>query len=331
MNRKAFKQKKCCAHGVGLGPCEGGVIKAHTISCGPNLTKIAENGHVIQYRADIVDLKKNGRSLSAKKIGIKDASTFYGFCSKHDRELFSCIENEAFSGRQDQCLAVAYRTLSRELYGKDALAHLRETLRNADKGMQLFEQLAVQQILDEINLGNEAARRDLQATFDLLTVSLVENRRDAISSLVLELSAPLPFMFAGAWSPFTDLYGNEIQKGYADERLKQIFFSSFSGTSNTMVCISWLDIDSSAGKVIADQIKALSADTQASACLQMVAKHAENIFFNPNWFFRLASKQRDQLNKLTASGIDLMGSVPSAPVCLDTTFDLPSVVRSFEV
>lgn len=76
---------------MGLGDCEGGVIKAHTVSRGPNLAKIAENGHVLQYGASIPDMNKNGGKLSVKRIGIKDASVFHGFCSKHDREIFSCI------------------------------------------------------------------------------------------------------------------------------------------------------------------------------------------------------------------------------------------------
>ncbi|WP_406645631.1 hypothetical protein QEZ52_16825 [Aliisedimentitalea scapharcae] len=112
----------------------------------------------MHYTANIADMNKNGGKLSVKTIGTKDASVFHGFCSKHDRELFSCIENEAFSGRPDQCLAVAYRAMSRELYGKDALSHIRETLRGADKGKSHAEQLLLQAILDELNRSNEAAR-----------------------------------------------------------------------------------------------------------------------------------------------------------------------------
>lgn len=169
VNRKAFSQKKCCARDVGLGDCDGGVIKAHTVSRGANLAKIAKDGHVLQYVASIPEMNKNGGKLSVKRIGIKDASVFHGFCGKHDRELFSCIENEVFTGRPDQCLAVAYRTMSRELYGKDAGTHLRETLRGADKGLKPFEQFMLQKMLDDIDTGNEAARRELKATHDALT------------------------------------------------------------------------------------------------------------------------------------------------------------------
>lgn len=330
-NRKAFSQKKCCARDVGLGSCDGGVIKAHTVSRGPNLAKIAKDGHVLHYAASIPDMNKNGGKLSVKKIGIKDASVFHGFCGKHDRELFSCIENEVFTGRPDQCLAVAYRTMSRELYGKDAGAHLRETLREADKGWKLSEQLVLQKMLDEINTGNEAARRELKATHDALTSAVVDARSDILSSVVFEFAAPLPFMFAGAWSPFTDFHGRNLQNGYVDELLEQIFVSSFAVDPGSTVCVSWRNTDDAPGSVIAEQLLALPYDQLASAVLQFVMKHVENVFFNPDWFQALNDKQRKWLNQLAADGLDAMGGVPSLAVKLDIDFQLPTSTRSFYV
>ena len=326
-NQKAFSQRKCCAHDVGLGDCEGGVINAHTVSRG-HLAKIAKDGHVMQYGASIPEMNKNGGKLSVRRIGIRDASVFHGFCGKHDRELFSCIENEVFSGRPDQCLAVAYRTISRELYGKDASAHLRETLRGADKGLQPFEQFMLQKKLDEIDTGNDAARRELKATHDALTAALVAGRTDTLNSVIFEFAAPLPFIFAGAWSPFTDFYGAELQKGYVDELLEQVFVSSFAGESSAMICVSWRNIDGAPGKVIADQLVELPDESRASACLQFVMKHIENFFFNLDWLGSLDEKQKEHLDQLAADGIDPMGSVPSMPVRLDVDFRLPRSVIS---
>ena len=141
--------------------------------------------------------------------------------------------------------------MSRELYGKDAGAHLRETLRGADKGRNPFEQFMLQTMLDEINRDNEAARRDLKATHEALTHALVSGALNTISSVIFEFSTPLPFMFAGAWSPFSDFYGAELQKGYLDELLEQIFFSSFVTGSGAMICISWRNIVNAPGSIIA--------------------------------------------------------------------------------
>jgi hypothetical protein len=147
-----------------LGECEGKVIKAHTVSRGPNLSKIARAGHVVRYNADPAAMKKNGGHLAPQEVGIGDASVFLGFCAGHDRTLFSCIENEPFEGRADQCLAVAYRTLSREYYGKDASTHLRDTLRDADKGWPLKEQANLQHLLDLMDKGIGLSQKDLGHT-----------------------------------------------------------------------------------------------------------------------------------------------------------------------
>lgn len=331
VTRKAFSKKKCYAYEVGLGPCDGGIIKAHTVSRSANLAKIVKDGHVLRYFVNTPDMNKNGGKLSLRKIGTRDASVFHGFCSRHDRELFSCIENQAFTGRPDQCLAVAYRTLSRELYGKDAGAHLRETLRDFDKGLEPLQQFIFQKKLDDINTGNEASRRELKATYDALTAALMDVRLNSLSSVVFEFAAPLPFMFAGAWSPFTDFHGEVVQNGYVDELLEQIFFSSFAGNSSAMICVSWRNIDNAPGHNIAKQLIALPDEQRASGCLQFVMKHVENVFFNPDWYQALNDKEKKQLHQLAADGLDSMGSVPSVPVNLDLGFQLPASARLFHV
>ncbi len=330
-NRKAFCQKKCLAHDVGLGPCEGGIIKAHTVSRGCNLSKIAKDSRVLQYDADIKKLSKNGGKLSLKEVGIRQASVFNGFCKKHDQELFSCIENDTFTARPDQCLAVAYRTLSRELYNKDAQSHQRETLRGIDKGTSPVEQFAIQNMLEEIRVGNEAARRETRVTHAALTAAMVSNKSNILSSLVFEFPSILPFMFAGGWSPFSDLYDSELQDGYADELLEQIFVYSFVSGDKTLICFSWQNNPNAPGEIIAKQVQELPVDQQASACLQLTMKHIENVFFNPDWMRSLSAPERDKLDKLINSGVDLMGSVPSEPLQMEITYNLPEATRSFMV
>ena len=116
-----------------------------------------------------------------------------------------------------------------------------------------------------------------------------------------------------------------------DKLLEQIIVSSFAGDSSAMVCVSWRNIDDAPGHIIAEQLMALPDDQRASACLQFVMKHVENVFFDPDWFQALNDEKRERLNNLAADGLDLMGSVPSMPVQLYVYFKLPVSVRSFHV
>lgn len=331
VNKKAFESKKCFASGADLGECNGSIIKAHTVSKGPCLSKISEQGHVLGYRASVADLQKNSGQFVLTKIGINNASVFHGFCAKHDRDLFSCIENEPFIGRADQCLAVAYRTVSRERYGKDASSHLRETLRGADKGLELVDQYLLQQWLSDIDVGNSAARKDIAATHDLLTHALENGDYAILKSLVIEFDEVLPFMFAGAWSPFTDFYGRTIQDGFEDELLHQLIVSSFPNERGSKICLSWVNHPAAPGKTIADQIRQLPIEQIGSACFQLIAKHIENIFFRPSWINQLGSEQLKQISSLVADGVDLMGSVPSRELLPELDYSLPSCINVFDV
>lgn len=327
-NRKAFQQKKCWAENVGLGPCQGPIIRAHTVSKGSNLRKIARDGHVLHYSASIAELTKNGGKLSVKPIGINEASVFNGFCANHDQVLFSCIENEPYSGRPDQNLAVAYRTLSRELFGKDAMAEMKTILRGADKGRDLPTQINLQAVIGQLDAGNAAARRELRATHDALTDALVHQRPAELRSFVIEFDGWLPVMFAGAWSPFTDLHGAPLQIGYVDELLQQVFFASFVGDPGDFICVSWRETPDAPGKVIADQIDALSDDKKANLCLQFVVKHIENIFFNPTWFEGLNQRHSAFLDSLAFDGIDILGAPPAVALKPDLALVLPKTICS---
>lgn len=324
-NKKAFHVKRCFAEDADLGPCEGNIVKAHTVSRGPNLSKIAKRGKVVRYTVNRSGLRKAGGKLIATEIGIGDASVFHGFCSGHDRRLFSCIENEAFIGRPDQCLAIAYRTLSREFYGKNATSHLRETLRDFDKGKSPTEQIRLQHVLQLINHGNELAKKDLAHTHGKLTRALVEGRGNVLQSMIIEFESVLPFMLAGAWSPLTDLFGNELQDGLTNKPLEQIFISSFAANSRSYICVSWLNIGVAPGEIIAQQLRRLPIAQQASAILQFSIKHIENIFYDPEWFNLLSVDHRTQIDMLAATGVDTIGSVPNAAINLGLSFGLPDV------
>ncbi|WP_245678990.1 hypothetical protein [Asticcacaulis taihuensis] len=328
INKKAFQKKSCFAEGGDFGACEGKIINAHTVSRGPNLTKIARNGQVIQYKGNVTVFEKTGGRLKPDLIGIGQASAFNGYCAKHDRELFSCIENEPFTGRVDQLLAVAFRTLSRELHGKDASGNMRDMLRDSDKGRTFEEQLAIQHWLKTMDVGIKASQRELRATFSTLKQALAGKQPEVLRSLVLKCDAALPFMAAGAWSAFTDLNGNDIQDGNSTEQLEQLFISTFAGDPTSYICVSWLDKPGAPGKIIADQLASIAPDRQVEVFLQFVVKHVENVFFNPDWFEALAPGQRKTLDRLAASGLDSFGSVPQAALRADVTFGMPAVSRS---
>lgn len=120
--KKKIFSKKLCMAGF-LENCEGAIKKAHTLSKQKSIAPIVENNkfYVRGYDGS-TDIIEGG---FGNRAGVKNVTTFYGFCDKHDTELFSVFENEnlCFSDKKilkKQCGLLQFRSLCKELYLKKA-------------------------------------------------------------------------------------------------------------------------------------------------------------------------------------------------------------------
>jgi hypothetical protein len=88
---KIFKRKTCIAGTI--GNCDGRIIEAHTIPKS-QLKKIALDGHVYAFQATAGDLYRNDGKSTVDKRGVGQFSVLNFFCSEHDREIFTHLEND---------------------------------------------------------------------------------------------------------------------------------------------------------------------------------------------------------------------------------------------
>ena len=108
---KATRTKECLHPNAPTG-CSSKFGKAHSVQR-RKLEKIAENGHVLQFNND----RMSGET-SVRRVGIKQASTFYGFCKHHDDKLFAPIEKKPLNLNEHHALLLAYRSISIHIYYK---------------------------------------------------------------------------------------------------------------------------------------------------------------------------------------------------------------------
>jgi len=120
----------CIAKGLDSS-CSDQIINAHTLTKSLSLNQIAKNGHVYGFKnKDIFDFYRNDGFTSFRKLGIRTASTFKGFCSYHDDRLFSCLEKQNFELLEEQNAALLYRAFALELYKKKTvLEHARKSFK----------------------------------------------------------------------------------------------------------------------------------------------------------------------------------------------------------
>lgn len=93
--------------------CNNDSIDSHTISKEGSLSTIS-----IDREVGYFDSRREGleRSIQYKKVNINNATTFKGFCSKHDNELFKYIDNNSKIKTGKEILLQAYRSICRSFF-----------------------------------------------------------------------------------------------------------------------------------------------------------------------------------------------------------------------
>ncbi|MHA8018666.1 hypothetical protein ACX94F_01240 [Stenotrophomonas hibiscicola] len=89
---------------------ERSIAKSHAVSKQMSLATIAEERHVLEPQLD----KRSG-ALGLVQVGVGDASTFPGFCSKHE-QLFVGFENSKEMTSPEHYGLQVYRSACRELF-----------------------------------------------------------------------------------------------------------------------------------------------------------------------------------------------------------------------
>ncbi|MEG7524635.1 MAG: hypothetical protein M3H12_16330, partial [Chromatiales bacterium] len=102
-------------------------------------------------------LTKTGGRIAAKEIGVGVASTFAGFCQKHDNELFKPIDDPYLAPNDEQVFLYAYRCLCREYFVKENAT----ALTSADFGHTDIHEEGTS-ILNASNLGHQLGFNNLK-------------------------------------------------------------------------------------------------------------------------------------------------------------------------
>lgn len=128
LNRVARVEKhlRKCSTECLCPSCKESAIRSHAVQKNGWLSSIAENSHVMGVQRQITAplFKSSPESppeLKIVRIGLNEASTFWGYCNAHDTQLFDCIERQPLcKGDIKQVLAFYLRAISFERVAKQS-------------------------------------------------------------------------------------------------------------------------------------------------------------------------------------------------------------------
>jgi hypothetical protein len=89
-HRRFLKRKLCLAESE-MDPCKSAIVEAHTIPRS-QLKSIARNGHV--YAGPSLEQMVSSVEMPLlREVGIGKFSTLSCFCARHDKQIFSDVED----------------------------------------------------------------------------------------------------------------------------------------------------------------------------------------------------------------------------------------------
>jgi len=208
--RKAFSTKDCLVPSEYKPECSGGIVQAHSVAkCW--LQAIARNSHVYGFKPSMHALHSNFREVAPELIGINKASTFTGFCSSHDKSIFSKIEDHHFTGTAEQCFLLAYRALSREYFTKSSAYSCIGQMRHYDKGKSESQQIEFQASLRSHEIGTQAGLNDIKAHKSNFDTMLTSADYSELQYYIIEIEQAPDVLSSGGVSISYDFNGNRLQ------------------------------------------------------------------------------------------------------------------------
>ncbi len=150
-----------CLHPLAGKDCSAKIIGAHSVQKRVGLKAIEENGHVLALRRSFGWVHKTNGACLPERQGVQRASTFRGFCNKHDTALFQPIEAQPWIETKETAfllsfLAVAFESYTK-LYAEKACLWRKTWI---DRGFDFIRQAQTQQYLEDYLTGVRLSIRD---------------------------------------------------------------------------------------------------------------------------------------------------------------------------
>lgn len=280
-------QAKTCMHPEDI---HDRIIAAHTIQRNGSLSHIKNHSNkVLTFSPFSQD---HGEKLQPIEVGCKKASTFYGFCEKHDK-IFAPLENTIFTCSEEQCFLAGYRAICHELYNKErALNFYQSTKLHSD----YYQHDAI--------YGLEIGIKDLKKVKRMYDQALSTKRYHDFEFSVIILNGRQDIVSTGYINTCTDLFGNKLYEltdnkvSIAEGCAVSLINVKFENTDKVSLILSWPK-EYKTSSLFAESILRYDTNKLPNAIMQLIFTQIENTFFSEEWWTRLDDKNRTIITRLS--------------------------------
>jgi len=266
--------------------CDGKAIKAHSIQNSRVFDLLSSDGHLIGLK--MKTNKSHLPDISFDKVGRNKASTFEGFCSKHDKELFEDIDDFEFDiNNRKQLFLLAYRSVAKELHASMSKAIKIQTGYLNKKGKGISEEkgisekglFATQCIIDAFEVYQYKSQLDS---------ALLNNNYQILTHRIFEIETIEPKLACSQlFSNDSVIYKDSISRIIMNifPKTKDLTYAIFSSTNGEK-------------EIVDDYLyKCIQSDSDLKKyeISKMVVRDSENFFINPTHFETWNEQKRNKI------------------------------------
>lgn len=302
--RSISRKGECMAPECLHDECSKGVISSHTVSKSGSLGAIQREGHVYSYNLTLTALHKSHGGLKPESTGWKQASTFPGFCGYHDKQIFSLLEDNPFTGSKEQCFLIAYRSVAKELHAKINSARQNKLRAAYAKSKKIRKQVS------DFNKGVDLGVRDVQRHKAKYDHVLINKNWDKVHGLLIEFDGTFPIQCTGGLLPDEDINGLPIQKlDWRDATPDCINLASYAAGGKSYFLICWLNDSDISGSLFSNPIENYNREELPAVIGTLILQRTENCHFSPDWYDGLTQEEKNWCEANGLSGV-FWGDLP---------------------
>lgn len=296
------KEWKTCLHPEASPDACSKIIGAHTVQRARTLERLVDRSRHVRTFYPFTPADELGNPALHRR-GWREASTFTGFCSKHDAATFQSIENDDEEPTTESAFLFSYRALCHELYQKLTVQQAIQSITDlADRGLSPVEQRAVRHTHAIASAGRDKAIYYLQRAKAFADRELLNRIYSAWQFRVLRFEGDLCLATSGTPTPNRDLSGASLQILHDPTSPVQhmhVSVASFRSTE-VLVVIGWRR-EHGAPERLVHSLLSLRRELLGSYIAQYVFAHLENVYFAESWWERLSRNQQTHIQSLAAN------------------------------
>lgn len=256
--------------------CSEKAINSHSQSLSNTLRRISEDGHLIRFRPAHFMSGVRDFGLWFQKIGVKRASTFKGFCAKHDHKYFGAVDNIDPQDITKETLAkLAFRAFAYEERAKEKALFLLD---------YMVENAATLCDVSYMEGGAVGIRNHLKVTKPYYLkkfITMFESQDYArIYGTVFILNKMLPLSCSTVIDP-TVIDSSSLTEWDLRKPLIQTFFALIPQPDSSLVIFAYFDRQKTILKKFISKYRSLE---------NILFNHCEEMLMNPGFYDSLGSE-----------------------------------------